>query len=113
MPTKRIAGINAVLGGLISEPPILPEPPMDEPPISASPPESIPPPRNKVARRTAARLGRPPGPRPSATTHKEKVTFRVNADLIHQYRDWSWDARQQLGDLVEAALREYHGQHRR
>ena len=35
---------------------------------------------------------------------KEKVTLRIPNDLIAEYRDWSWEARSQLSELVEQAL---------
>ena len=38
---------------------------------------------------------------------KEKVTLRLDAELVADYRDWSWDQRCQLGELVEQALRAF------
>ena len=35
---------------------------------------------------------------------KEKVTLRLSSELMAVYRDWSWDERCQLSDLVERAL---------
>ena len=37
------------------------------------------------------------------------MTLRIDAELIAQYRDWSWEERRQLGELVEQALRAYRG----
>jgi len=54
-----------------------------------------------------ARVGRFPGRNARYTGPKEKVTLRVNRDLIAEYRDWSWEARSQLGELVERALAIY------
>jgi len=48
-----------------------------------------------------ARVGRPLARSLRRAGRKEKVTFRINSDLIAQYRDWSWEARCQLGELVE------------
>jgi hypothetical protein len=59
-----------------------------------------------------ARRGRPPGPRPEASIRREKVTVWLRAELIAQYRDWSWECRCQLSSLVEIALEEYHGRRR-
>jgi hypothetical protein len=57
-----------------------------------------------VAREKGARRGRPPGPQRCDRPPKEKVTFRISCDLIATYRDWSWEARCQLSELVERAL---------
>ena len=54
--------------------------------------------------RVGARKGRPPGPRVAEVVDKEKVTLRLSAELMALYRDWSWDERCQLSDLVERAL---------
>jgi len=45
-------------------------------------------------------------------TTKEKVTLRITSTLVASYRDWSWEVRSQLSQLVERALAEYHQQHR-
>ena len=60
----------------------------------------------------AARRGRPPGKASSMATPKEKVTLRITSTLVASYRDWSWEARSQLSQLVERALADYHEQHR-
>jgi len=109
MGRTPIAGISGVLGELISRP-------ADPPPQAAAP--DMPPHAAegregnsascgtpKVRRRT--RLGRPPGCRRGGGGPKEKVTLRIDAELISQYRDWSWEARCQLGELVERALHAY------
>lgn len=114
MGKTPIAGISGVLGELISRPADLPpQPPVAEKPpraaehgaedpVSAGPPN--------VRRR--ARLGRPPGCRRPNGKPKEKVTLRIDAELIDQYRDWSWEARCQLGELVERALDAYRSRRR-
>jgi hypothetical protein len=56
-----------------------------------------------------ARLGRPPGRTAGASPPREKLTIRVSADLATAYRDWSWEARCQLGELVESAMHSYLG----
>ena len=38
---------------------------------------------------------------------KEKVTLRIGKGLMDEYREWSWDERCQLGELVERALAQY------
>ena len=43
---------------------------------------------------------------------KQKVTLRVPSELIDEYRDWSWEARCQLSELVEQALLTYLNAHR-
>lgn len=61
-----------------------------------------------------ARRGRPPGKASSVTTPvaKEKVTLRITSTLVASYRDWSWEARSQLSQLVEQALADYHDRQR-
>jgi uncharacterized protein (DUF4415 family) len=62
--------------------------------------------------RIAARRGRPPGKGRERKEPKEKMTVWLDADLIAEYRDWSWDARCQLSLLVEKAMIAYRN-HRR
>jgi hypothetical protein len=57
--------------------------------------------------RIGARRGRPLGKQREPKEPKEKVTVWLNAKLIAQYRDWSWEARSQLSSLVEDALTDY------
>ena len=108
MARKPISGVSGVLGELISEPQVEPSasPALRTirpgvPRIAAAkekPPEST---------KSRARLGRPPGRQAEATTPKEKITVRIDARLVALYRDWSWERRCQLGELVERALRDY------
>jgi len=58
------------------------------------------------------RRGRPPGSVYAPRLHKEKVTLRITASLVARYRDWSWEARSQLSQLVERALLDYHDRER-
>jgi hypothetical protein len=113
---RKIGGISGVLGDLISPPSkaaasLRVEQAhdsdrksglLDKVEDSTSPPQ-----------RRRARLGRPPDNRSGTMVPKQKVTLRVPSDLIDQYRDWSWEARCQLGELVERALFSYHDSHRR
>jgi hypothetical protein len=57
-----------------------------------------------------ARRGRPPGKKTGDAAEKEKVTLRLNKELMDDYREWSWDERCQLGELVERALSQYRKQ---
>ena len=59
-----------------------------------------------------ARRGRPPGKSELSRPAKEKVTVWIKKDLIDQYRDWSWEVRSQLSQLVERALTDYHDRQR-
>ena len=65
------------------------------------------PPRPRQARR-----GRPPGRTPHNSVPKEKVTLRIRESLMAEYREWSWEMRCQLGELVERALAEYRNNRR-
>ena len=59
------------------------------------------------SRASGARRGRPLGPQRREGGLKEKVTFRISCELATAYRDWSWEARCQLSELVEQALVAY------
>lgn len=60
----------------------------------------------------ATRRGRPLGRTATPRSLKEKVTLRITASLVARYRDWSWEARSQLSQLVERALLDYHDRER-
>ncbi|MBN1865846.1 hypothetical protein JW916_01010 [Candidatus Sumerlaeota bacterium] len=98
MGKTSISGIGGVLGGLISEPSQTTKPTESEPTAPTRPPK-------RLVKRSKARTGRPPGKGDSGSTQKEKLTVRIDADLVEQYRDWSWDARCNLGELVGQAMR--------
>ena len=108
MARKPISGVSGVLGELISD--TRPEPPAPaapttiplKTPANAADKENPP-----TTTKSRARLGRPPGRQAAATTPKEKITVRIDARLVAFYRDWSWERRCQLGELVERALRDY------
>lgn len=109
MARKEVGGVRGVLGGLISDAPHEQTPPKQSP---VSRPDAGPPPKpsptSRPSKGTRARLGRPPGRQPGKTPPKEKITVRIDVRLAALYRDWSWDERCQLGELVERALRAYH-----
>jgi hypothetical protein len=114
MAGKTIGGISGVLGELISSTPTTTEsPPHKRLSVASREPETagIPEPPPTRPRRT--RLGRPPGNASRHTGSKEKVTLRIPSDLIAEYRDWSWEARCQLSELVERALDDYRQSCRR
>ena len=113
MAGKTIGGISGVLGGLISPAPPATESPqssqlaMERHEAKSSGTAQPTPPRPR-----RARLGRPPGKTTRHRGPKEKVTLRIPSNLIAEYRDWSWEARCQLSELVERALAAY-GESRR
>jgi hypothetical protein len=107
--SKTIGGNNGVLGELISVPPTSAAPTKRK----QSPPDDR---KTHIAgvpnlpltlSSPRARLGRPPGNSVQPVGPKEKVTLRIPCELIAEYRDWSWEARCQLGELVERALLNY------
>ena len=120
---QKLKGVGGVLTGLISSEPAQPAPPeaATPPVIEEQPPEAekldateppalspqIDKPRQKPQGRIAARRGRPPGQKPGEAADKEKVTLRLNKELMDDYRDWSWEERCQVGELVEKALLQY------
>jgi hypothetical protein len=59
------------------------------------------------AEKVKARVGRPPGVVSGSRSHKVKATMHVNAALLDFYRDWSWEARCNLGELIERAMVAY------
>jgi len=108
MAGKKISGISGVLGELISPAPPPAESPrssqlvIERPEAKSSGTAQPTPPRPR-----RARLGRPPGKPARHRGPKEKVTLRIPSSLIAEYRDWSWEARCQLSELVEQALAAY------
>lgn len=124
MAQKPMKGVAGVLGSIVSlesrqsEPQAESEPsaqhaqPVSEEP--ALPATGIAPPRRPSQPKPAgARRGRPPGRRTGESVEKEKVTLRITKDLVDDYRDWSWEERCQLGELVERALIHYRKQRQR
>ena len=64
-------------------------------------------PTHKPPKTVKARQGRPPGTKKGARERKAKATFYINSDLMDFYRDWSWEERCNVGQLVELALSDY------
>ena len=109
MAEKEVSGISGVLGELVSK-----EPKTDGAASPAESPASTEKPRRPAnserplpPKTSRARLGRPPGNSANDSGPKEKVTLRIPCKLIAEYRDWSWEARCQLSELVEKALAAY------
>jgi hypothetical protein len=106
---KNLGGITGVLGELIS--------PAAMAHATPPPPAALPtfmPKAHRSEKQSKckpitirSRLGRPPGRRAGVEKPKEKITVRIDAELIAAYRDWSWEARCQVGELVERALRQF------
>jgi hypothetical protein len=105
---KEVGGVRGVLGELITDAP-REQPPAKNMPPSASAANPKPSATTKLLppKKARARLGRPPGRQSSESSPKEKLTVRIDAGLAALYRDWSWDERCQLGELIERALRAY------
>ena len=81
-----------------------------------SPPKRVPrtPTRPAVkTERVRARVGRPPGVANGSRSQKEKATMHINAALLDFYRDWSWEARCNLGELIERAMVAYRARRNR
>jgi uncharacterized protein (DUF4415 family) len=128
MAQKPLKGVGGVLGGLISTPAPTatpddpaagpaPEAPIDET-AEAAVEQPVPPaesgkPRQSTQARIPARRGRPPGRRAGEVADKEKVTLRLSREIMDEYREWSWEERCQLGELVERALSQYRKQRAR
>ena len=126
---QKLRGVGGVLGNLISPEPAtaelppamvrtadsLPaaEPERPEQADAAEPPAEPGNNRPKPTARIAARRGRPPGQKPGVAADKEKVTLRLNKDLMDDYREWSWEERCQLGELVERAMIQHRKQRSR
>ncbi len=112
MAEKEVGGISGVLEELVS-----PEPKPQKAASRKQPPalpkkiDSGATSKPRVASSQRARLGRPPGNAGQATGPKEKVTLRIPSELIAEYRDWSWEARCQLSELVERALNDFRKSH--
>jgi hypothetical protein len=100
---RQVDGVAGVLAGLVQPEHNCPENRRQanaERRRSQARPPSVPSPRK-------ARLGRPPGRVPGKSVPKEKVTLRIHTALMSEYREWSWQQRCQLGELIERALTDY------
>ena len=110
MARSKIAGITGVLGDLMSpsqSPAVSPKGEGIPPHSDAAPTETHRSGPSPPRPRKSARVGRPPRSAVGCSRPKEKVTLRISSELIAEYRDWSWEARCQLGELVEQALVAY------
>jgi uncharacterized protein (DUF4415 family) len=110
MSNVKTSGIGGILDGLLStahaSQATMQTIPSEKPPEARSSDTDTP----AKTPRIAARKGRPPGKGRERKEPKEKMTVWLDADLIAEYRDWSWDARCQLSTLVEEALLAYRNQ---
>ena len=113
MAGKTIGGISGVLGDLISPAPHNESTRSAQLPIERQKVKSVSTAQPISPRPRRARLGRPPGKTTRHRGPKEKVTLRIPSNLIAEYRDWSWEARCQLSELVERALAAYGESRRR
>ena len=113
MAGKTIGGISGVLGDLISPAPPEKSIGSGQLPIESQEAKSTGTEQPTPLRPSRARLGRPPGNTSRHWDPKEKVTLRIPSSLIAEYRDWSWEARCQLSELVERALAAYRQSRRR
>jgi uncharacterized protein (DUF4415 family) len=117
--TKQIKGIQGVLGNYVTCNANDPTynttesfPPASLPTSKVIPASSSDERATAYPARKPTRLGRPPGKPQQPRLPKEKVTLRIDAELISDYRDWSWEKRCQLGELVEHALADYRRRRR-
>ena len=114
MASKTIGGISGVLEELISPaPPATESSQFSQLPIGRQEAKSAGTAQPTLPRSRRARLGRPPGKTTGHPGPKEKVTLRIPSNLIAEYRDWSWEVRCQLSELVERALAAYRESRRR
>ena len=95
--TRKLTGIDGVLKNYVQPQAVNPSQPSDNSQSKRAPSK----------RRSKTRLGRPPGSSRVVGVPKEKTTLRIDSELMAEYRDWSWEERCQLGELVERALREF------
>ena len=58
-------------------------------------------------RQIKVRTGRPLGRKNQQRVLRQKATLWLSAELMAQYRDWSWEERCHLGELIDRALAEY------
>lgn len=106
MTPPTVRGVRGLLDGILS-PTVL----SSAEPVTVEPIATVPI-RNDHAARSATvspafvRQGRPPR-KQSADAAKEKITVRITSSLIAEYREWTWEARCQLSQLVERAMTHY------
>lgn len=88
---------------------------VEQPKVEARTPPAERPKRSSSAKteKIKARVGRPPGVANGSRAQKEKATMHINAALLDFYRDWSWEARCNLGELIERAMIAYKARRNR
>ena len=106
--SKPIEGIAGVMGAYVSIPQSLPSREVSEKMTDPTATND-----KSTPKRKSSRLGRPPGKAGGESKPKQKTTLRIDVDLMIEYREWTWEARCQLGELVELALIEYRNRHHR
>jgi hypothetical protein len=74
---------------------------------AVEPQREPPPPRLKV------RTGRMPGRQDKPRVPKEKATVYISAEVMGEYREWTWECRCYLGELIEQAMRDYYRRQRK
>ena len=117
MAKTRLSGIDGVLQGLLSSVPGSPGAffhgsTTQSPVITQRSPNSEGSQKRGLPRHTT-RCGRPVVQSGNPQQSKQKVTFRIRAALVDEYRDWSWEARCCLSELVERAMLQFRKRHRR
>lgn len=109
--SKKLAGIQGILGTYVTSPDDTQSVSDATQGLQSPVPDEQRPIRQRASH-IPARLGRPPGNAKGVAPRREKATLRIEAELMADYRDWSWEKRCQLGELVEQALVEYRQRHR-
>lgn len=110
MSTPHIRGVTGLLNGILSPArPLVPDCSDAQRP-RMNPSATVPMQRSTPQLPVRVRRGRPPG-KLLATASKEKVTVWISSALIADYREWTWEARCQLSQLVERALTDYRKSH--
>ena len=109
--SNKNGGIGGILDGILTTAISSPSKVASNPTIKSPKPDAPHANEPEEAKKIGARRGRPLGKERESKEPKEKVTVWLNAKLIAQYRDWSWEARSQLSTLVEDALEDYRKRH--
>jgi uncharacterized protein (DUF4415 family) len=105
--SNKNGGIGGILDGILTSATSTPSKAASNPAIKSPKSDTHHANEPEKAKRIRARRGRPLGTGRERKEPKEKVTVWLDAKLIAQYRDWSWEARSQLSALVEDALTDY------
>jgi uncharacterized protein (DUF4415 family) len=105
--SNKNGGIGGILDGILITATSSPSKAANNPTINSPKSDTHRANEPEETKRIGARRGRPLGKGRESKYPKEKVTVWLDANLIAQYRDWSWEARSQLSTLVEDALTDY------